>query len=187
MRNWFHLPRIVIIWLAMIVFAVLAWTISPYLNANPTLSRLSMLGAAVVFLVLYRRRRKKQIQQFWAHKRPMKEADFLKTLPIRNNDQSRFCLAVRQKIAREAKVSPDVIRPSIRLSKLVEVGCLEPAVSSGCDILQEQLGLRVDGEFIAKQEIDGKGPFMGARTLTDFLHFYLKHWDRIVSAMSDAT
>ena len=44
-----------------------------------------------------------------------------------------------------------------------------------------ELGLKPDENFVAGKELEEEGPYLGSKTLGDYVAFYLKNWDRITS------
>ena len=148
-------------------------------------SRLVILGVGVLLLagwVLWiRHRRIARRAAYWSGKVPMSDTDFLAHFAPITAPQQRFCVAVRKAIAADMDVDAQVVRPDDLINDYLSLDYTGPLSLAGVEVMKLELGLKPDENFVAGQELQEEGPYLGSRTLGDYVTFYLKNWDRITS------
>jgi hypothetical protein len=148
-------------------------------------NRLLILGVVVLLLagwVLFsRRRRMARRAAYWAGKAPMSDSEFVGHFGPITAEQQRFCVAVRKAIAAELDVGAEAVRPDDLINDYLSLDYTGPLSLAGVEVMKLELGLKPDENFVAGQEIEGQGPYLGSKTLGDYVAFYLKNWDRITS------
>lgn len=169
----YHMKFIITAAAVMAVFVLLCY------HVNPWLGWAFLLGTVLVLIRRSKNRCKAERSSYWAAKTPITDDEFLVGLPIASEQQRRFCLAIRGKVAEEAQVAGNLIYPFDRMIDYVDMGYQEPHSMSGVRVIEDDLGLGADENFVANQEIEGLGPVLGGETLGDYMHFYLTNWDRI--------
>lgn len=144
-----------------------------------------VLGVVIVLLaawvVISRHRRAGKKRAYWSGKTPMPDNEFAAVFAPLTPAQQRFCIVLRGAIALDMKVDAELLRPDDLLDVYLSLGYLAPASSAGLEVMKTELGLEPDGNFVAGEETECVGPFLGSKTLADYFAFYLKHWDRITS------
>jgi hypothetical protein len=148
-------------------------------------SRLAILGVVVLLLggwvFWHRRRSTAKRAAYWSGKAPMSDREFVAQFGPITAEQQRFCVAVRKSIAADMKVDTQMLRADDLLDDYLSLAYLGPMFSTGLEVMKLELGLKPDEDFVAGQELQEEGPFLGSRTLGDYVGFYLRNWDRITS------
>ncbi|MCJ7543891.1 MAG: hypothetical protein MUP47_04890 [Phycisphaerae bacterium] len=148
-------------------------------------SRLVILSVVVLVLagwvLLSRRRRMAKRAAYWSGKAPMSDRELVACFAPITAEQQRFCVAVRKAIAAEMNVDAQVVRPDDQINDYLSLDYTGPLSLAGVEVMKLELGLKPDENFVAGQELQEEGPYLGSRTLGDYVTFYLKNWDRITS------
>jgi hypothetical protein len=113
-------------------------------------------------------------RQYWGGKAHLSDEQFLAALDPCTPEQAKFCLAMRGRMARRARVSENLVSPSdaFRDYWSLEYGGLSRRVIGR--ILTHELGLRIDASWLWI-----RGP-VDVATLGEFLNFHLRNWNKLV-------
>lgn len=117
-------------------------------------------------------------QWYWYPKRPMCDATFLELLRVSRDDQRAFCLDMRQRIARQARVSNQLVLPTDRLVHYEGLEYKPPDARTGVETMarhvkeHESVDVRLACETYGEPSED--------ETLEDYLRFFVTNWDRFV-------
>jgi hypothetical protein len=155
-------------------------TVRTIINAIVLLSLFAMV--IIVWDKIEKRRAARRRVEFLSRRLPLSNDDYFHELEVEDERGRRVARALRDAIAREIKLPPEMIRPSDALDTLMEDIThgvplpLEPAREA----IKAELKSDYDWLFENAETMERRGLFEVA-TFREFVEFYLKNLDHLIA------